>query len=271
MARSVFISYSHDDGEAVRRDAELLRAGGVRVFIDVRDIAYGERWRDVLRDSLLRCERVLVFWSAAARVSEWVEREWRFALELGKKIVPTLLDATPLPTELAEFQVVRRFDAPPRQGSNVKLAAAALVVAGGVGGAWWLHDVPAPAVQPAPGPLPSASAPAAPLPPAPAAQPTKPSPPPSVGSPPALPAQAPTPVPAPGPGTQPPGPPPVEALPDGRVAPGLVGSVIAFGLIAGWVALRKTRKPRHAEAQHTATGAAPDAEVQRFVEAVFSA
>lgn len=147
MDRSVFISYSHDDGDAVRRDAELLRAGGVLVFIDVRDIAYGERWRDVLREALLRSERVLVFWSAAARVSEWVDREWRFALELGKKVVPTLLDPTPLPHELAALQAIERFGAasgPPmtgwlrRQGPRAgAVAAAGLAVAAGASYLAW--------------------------------------------------------------------------------------------------------------------------------------
>jgi hypothetical protein len=114
VTRSVFISYSHTDRNAVRRDAELLRASGVQIFIDVRDIAYGERWAEVLQQALLQCERVLVFWSRSALVSTWVEREWRFALSLGKKIVPTLLDTTPLPVELAEFQAVTRYRRRPR-------------------------------------------------------------------------------------------------------------------------------------------------------------
>jgi hypothetical protein len=107
-SRSVFISYCRSDREDVHDAVDLLRAGGVKVFLDVVDIDYGERWRDALAKALQRCERVMVFWSRAAAASEWVEREWRYALELGKKIVPTLLDPTPLPAELAEFQAIRR-------------------------------------------------------------------------------------------------------------------------------------------------------------------
>ena len=106
--RSVFISYARADGPIVLPDVELLRAGGVRVFMDVRDIEYGERWHAVLKRAIDTCERVIVFWSAAAKISEWVEREWRMAVERGKKIVPTLLDDTPLPQELAAFQALRR-------------------------------------------------------------------------------------------------------------------------------------------------------------------
>lgn len=267
MDRSVFISYSHQDGEAVRRDADLLRAGGVLVFIDVRDIAYGERWRDVLRESLLRCERVLVFWSAAARVSEWVDREWRFALELGKKIVPTLLDPTPLPTELAAFQVVRRFEAPPprrQQHTRIKIAASALFVAG-AGSVWWLHEGPSHEVQPTPAPLPTASAPAPDVP-----AKVVPAPPPNASAP--APSPPPVSIPGPVPGPQPPWPPPAPAPAPSDVsgALGFVGGMISL-VLALLLVQYKARRQRPADAQHTATGAVPDAEARRFVEAVFSA
>src|SRR6185369_17054198 len=107
--RSVFISYARADSQLVLADVELLRACGVRVFVDVRNIGYGEPWRAVLTKAIDACERVIVFWSAAAKVSNWVEREWRMALERGKKVVPMLLDDTPLPMELEEFQALNRF------------------------------------------------------------------------------------------------------------------------------------------------------------------
>src|SRR5512135_148894 len=107
-SRTVFISYARADRAAVDQAVDLLRAGGVRVFLDIASIEFGARWKDALMNALRRCERVMVFWSRAAAASEWVEREWRYALELGKKIVPTLLDPTPLPPELAEFQAVKR-------------------------------------------------------------------------------------------------------------------------------------------------------------------
>jgi hypothetical protein len=108
MNRVVFVSYARVDRLAVEPAVDLLRAGGVEVFVDVLSIGFGERWNDVLNDALARCERVLVFWSRAAAASEWVDREWRSALAMGKKIVPTLLDRTPLPAELAEFHAVTR-------------------------------------------------------------------------------------------------------------------------------------------------------------------
>jgi TIR domain len=182
MNRVVFVSYARHDRLAVEPAVDLLRAGGVEVFVDVLSIGFGERWKDVLNDALARCERVLVFWSRAAAASEWVEREWRSALALGKKIVPTLLDRTPLPVELAEFQAVTRLlrdgappaaepslGRPPPQPSAAPPGAAArrgartpLVLAGAgvvaaaalVAGAFWLSlgSEPPSVTLPPPGP-----------------------------------------------------------------------------------------------------------------------
>lgn len=171
--RSIFISYAHADRPEVEESAALLRAGGVRVFVDVRDIDYGERWKDALKTALDQCERVMVFWSLAAQASEWVEREWRYALALGKRIVPALLDHTPLPDELAQFQAVPRFrqaagagprgpvpaveraqprHARPRRTLLAAAAAAAIATLGGVA-FWALRPTPAGDDRPGAGPM----------------------------------------------------------------------------------------------------------------------
>jgi hypothetical protein len=68
MARRCdFISYVRTDGLRVQQDVALLRAGGVRVFIDVHDIEAGVLWEAALDSALAQCERVMVFRSAAAR------------------------------------------------------------------------------------------------------------------------------------------------------------------------------------------------------------
>ena len=106
--RRIFISYARDDGPRVEKDAALLRAGGARVFIDVQDIEAGSPWEPALESALAKCERVMVFWSRAAKGSTWVDREWRTALRLGKRVIPALLDDTPLPRELAALQGISR-------------------------------------------------------------------------------------------------------------------------------------------------------------------
>lgn len=166
--RTIFISYAHENRPEVEPSAELLRAGGVQVFIDVAGIAYGDRWQDTLQQALDQCERVLVFWSLAAKASEWVDREWRYALQLGKRIVPTLLDDTPLPPELSQFQTLSQrrstADAAATRSGRTWLptaVAAAAALALGVAALGLFEDAEAPAPTsyiPSPAaPAPSAS------------------------------------------------------------------------------------------------------------------
>ncbi len=173
--RTIFISYAHENRPEVEPSAELLRAGGVQVFIDVVGIAYGDRWQDTLQQALDQCERVMVFWSMAAKASEWVDREWRYALQMGKRIVPTLLDDTPLPPELRQFQTLSQrrspADATATRGGRTWLptaAAAAAALALGAAAMWWFEDAQAPTPSsyiPSPvAPAPSASEREAPAP-----------------------------------------------------------------------------------------------------------
>ncbi|WP_298612014.1 toll/interleukin-1 receptor domain-containing protein [uncultured Thiothrix sp.] len=110
--RTVFVSYSRKDSTQVEKAVELLEAGGADVFRDLDDIQYGDRWEDVIRTKLAEAERVLVFWSMNAQLSEWVEREWSIAIAMQKRVVPILLDQTPLPNELGQFHALTNFILP---------------------------------------------------------------------------------------------------------------------------------------------------------------
>lgn len=110
--RTVFVSYSRKDSSQVEKAVELLEAGGADVFRDLDDIQYGDRWEDVIRTKLAEAERVLVFWSTHAQLSEWVSREWTIAISMQKRVVPILLDQTPLPRELGQFHALTNFILP---------------------------------------------------------------------------------------------------------------------------------------------------------------
>lgn len=122
-ARRVFISYSRIDQPLVSRAVEFLRGGGLQVFLDSQSIAYGSDWRQELVKAIEDSERVMLFWTAAAALSRWVTREWKLALKRGKKVVPTLLDETPLPPPLARLHAVTSlrglFPSPPRRPEEV--------------------------------------------------------------------------------------------------------------------------------------------------------
>lgn len=109
MRRTVFVSYSRKDSPQVEKAVELLEAGGADIFRDIDDIQYGDRWETVIREKLAEAERVLVFWSSNAQLSEWVNREWSIAIAMQKRVVPILLDPTPLPLELGQFHALTNF------------------------------------------------------------------------------------------------------------------------------------------------------------------
>lgn len=109
LPRSAFASYSRRDKATVAQRVDSLKAVGIDVFLDSLDIRQGADWRDVLERELLGREALLLFWSTAAKKSEWVEKEWRFALERRglATILPNALEppaTCPPPPELASLQ-----------------------------------------------------------------------------------------------------------------------------------------------------------------------
>lgn len=109
MQRTVFVSYARKDSKLIRQAVALLEAGGAQVFRDIDDIAFGDDWEEVIVRKLQECERVMVFWSVNAQASEWVGKEYTIALEQQKRMVPVLLDNTPLPPELGKYHALTNF------------------------------------------------------------------------------------------------------------------------------------------------------------------
>lgn len=100
----VFVSYSRADAALVAPVVKLLRANRSYVFYDIDDIQPGKRWRGEIDRGLAEAELVVVFWCDHALRSDEVRREWATAIDRNKDLVPLLLDATPLPAALGEFQ-----------------------------------------------------------------------------------------------------------------------------------------------------------------------
>lgn len=101
---NVFVSYSHVDASLVAPVVKLLRVNKSLVFQDIDDIQPGKRWRSEIARGLAGCHLVVVFWCDHASQSDEMSKEWKAAIEQEKDLLPLLLDATPLPPELGEFQ-----------------------------------------------------------------------------------------------------------------------------------------------------------------------
>src|SRR5262245_10123134 len=106
MPASIFVSYSHQDIGLVQPVVRLLRATEDLVFQDLDSIKPGRKWRREIEEALYAAHLVVLFWCYHSSRSAEVRREYELALTTGKDVLPVLLDTTPLPEQLNEFQWV---------------------------------------------------------------------------------------------------------------------------------------------------------------------
>jgi hypothetical protein len=80
--KSAFASYSSEDRIAVlsRIDGMKKIAPNIDVFCDVLTLRSGEDWLERIKEEVSAKDIFYLFWSHHAAESEWVEKEWRLAL-----------------------------------------------------------------------------------------------------------------------------------------------------------------------------------------------
>jgi hypothetical protein len=109
-SRKVFISHRHQDRHIATQLQTLLKRHGAETFLDQDRMQAGDVLPDRIRDGVSWCDTLLLVWSARAASSRWVAREWELAYELRKRIIPYLLDRTPLPPVLENLIYVEISD-----------------------------------------------------------------------------------------------------------------------------------------------------------------
>jgi TIR domain len=97
---SVFLSYSHADLLAVEELELLLRRKGITVWRDQQSLYGGQQWPKAVGEAIASQDFFLLLWSRNAKLSDFVEFEWTTAIALRKRLIPCLLDDTPLPVAL---------------------------------------------------------------------------------------------------------------------------------------------------------------------------
>lgn len=87
---NIFISYAHEDGEALARSInEELRTVAVGdVFLDVESIRCGEDWYEVIHDRLRKTTHLIFILTPASVESSWCLVEWNIAVSHGISIHP---------------------------------------------------------------------------------------------------------------------------------------------------------------------------------------
>lgn len=102
-----FISHSSRDRRTAARVEATL--GARRAWLDRSDIRLGSLLGRELLAHIRKSRTLVLVWSKHAAASPWVQSEWISAVNLGKPVIPLVLDGTPLPQCLANtlWQPVR--------------------------------------------------------------------------------------------------------------------------------------------------------------------
>lgn len=104
----VFISHNKADAETARLFATTLAEQGVGTWFDEWDLRPGDSIIDGIERGLSNADVFVLFWSAQAASSQWVGTEVRAYLRRRVddgtlRIVPLMLDETPLPVLVADY------------------------------------------------------------------------------------------------------------------------------------------------------------------------
>jgi hypothetical protein len=106
-----FVSYATRDRKEVLKRVQMLQIMKTKYFMDLLSLDPGDRWKKKLFKRIDRCDLFLLFWSQAAKDSQWVLQEAEYALKLQQgnpncepDIVPVILeqDVSP-PVSLAQL------------------------------------------------------------------------------------------------------------------------------------------------------------------------
>lgn len=103
---STFVSYAREDHDVALRFTDDLRAAGIDVWIDQRDIRGGEQWDRAVEKALEESSAMLVILSPDAVQSRTVMDEVSYALEEGKHVVPVLHRQCKIPLRMRRLQYI---------------------------------------------------------------------------------------------------------------------------------------------------------------------
>ena len=79
----VFISYAHDDADTVKHYAKAYELGDVECFFDNRTLNPGDVYDEKILDNIRTSNLFLLFWSKNAAASDYVRKEYQYAMQLA--------------------------------------------------------------------------------------------------------------------------------------------------------------------------------------------
>lgn len=105
----VFLAYAHEDSAVMEQIRRSLRREGLTVWSNTDDIQTGEAFDQAIKRGIEQASSVLYLISPAALRSDYCQQELNYALQLQKRIIPLLVQETPvqeLPEALKTLQYI---------------------------------------------------------------------------------------------------------------------------------------------------------------------
>lgn len=102
----VFISYSRKDIRFARRLAGDLEKAGFDVWWDISDLKGGDDWVRLIPTAIAESKHFIVLLSPDSIKSEWVSKEYTYAIANRKRIVPAMIKPCAVPFALNTLNYV---------------------------------------------------------------------------------------------------------------------------------------------------------------------
>jgi hypothetical protein len=107
LAASIFVSYTHRDGDIARGVAARLTELGHRVWIDEGELRLGDSLVDAISGAIAQVDFLVAFVSPGSVESNWCQKEISLAMtgEIGRKgitVIPVRLENVMMPSTLAD-------------------------------------------------------------------------------------------------------------------------------------------------------------------------
>lgn len=104
--KQIFLSYSRKDLNFVEKLADDLQQAGFDIWYDLTDLEGGDRWADEIQEAIDKSDVFVTVISPNSVASEWVQKEFLYACNMKKRIIPVLHVETSLPLWLTNLHFI---------------------------------------------------------------------------------------------------------------------------------------------------------------------
>jgi hypothetical protein len=102
----LFISFSRDHEDDIKRLVDALTAAANVVFFDTRSLRFGDNWRGKVEDAIKASRKFFLFWCSHSLSSGPIDFELTIVLRNKTPVVPFMLADTPLPASIEDLHAV---------------------------------------------------------------------------------------------------------------------------------------------------------------------